>query len=178
MDDDTAKFQRRAPAIRHDLAMIEDYCVKQWSIQEMITYYNFSKTHLIKTSLLLATQLYDLIQYLKIHMDRTEHKIDTQVLAAFWNNTPIDIICRDANITINQLFEMGFELAHKVYNTLMTAGLKECLIVETLVYNSQGHGMKIPAAFQRTMSNEKQMKLQMEKDMFEMFGMKAVLQRM
>ena len=177
MDDDTVKFQRRAPAIRHDLATIEDFCVNEWSIQEMITYYNFSKPALIKTGLLLATQLYDIIRYLKLHMDQTEHKDDIKILAAFWIDNPIDAICRNANITMDKLFEMGFRLAHKFYNSLMAAGLKEHLIVETLVYNSQGYGLDIATAFKRTMSDEKQMKLQMEKDKLAMFGMQSALQR-
>ena len=177
MDDDTNKVQRRAPAIRHDLAMIEDFCVNKWSIQEMITYYNFSKTALTKTSLLVATQLYDIMKHLKLRMNQTEQEDDIRILAAFSDDNSIATVCHNANITTDKLFEMAFGQAHQFYSSLMAAGLKEHLIVETLVYNAQGYGLDIPTAFERTMSNEKQMRLQMEKDKLDMFGMQAALLR-
>ena len=177
MDDDTDKVQRRAPAIRHDLAMIEDFCDNQWSVQDMVTHYNYSKTALVKTGLLLATQLHDLITYLKIRMEQQVPEDNLNILAAFWKDTPIDTICRNAKVTIDKLFEIGFELAHKFWTVLKATGLKECLIVECLVYNARGYGMDMPSAFERTMSNEKKMNLQMQEDYLNMFGMQAALQK-
>lgn len=177
MDDDTDMVQRRAPAIRHDLAMIVDFCDSQWSVQDMVTHYNYSKTALVKTGLLLATQLHDLTTYLKVPIEQQVSEDNINILAAFWKDTPIDTICRDAKVSMGKLFETGFELVHNLYTTLKAAGLKEHLVVECLVYNSQGYGMDMPTAFKRTMSNEKKMELQMQEDNLNMFGMQSTLQK-
>ena len=72
LDDDTALVMQRSGPINHDLAIIQDYATNPWSADEMVSYYNVSKSGLISKGLITAMQLHTICRGVGAKHDEVE----------------------------------------------------------------------------------------------------------
>ena len=170
LDDDTALVMQRSGPINKDLSIIQDYATDSWSADEMVYYYNISKSALISKGLITAMQLYTICRGVGAKCDEVDPD-NMAIVVSFWKDQNVQQLCIDSKISKDDLADIGLKFAYRFYNDLLAADIEHHIIVETMAYNSRGHGMTLKDAYNKAVSYEKRMKLLNDQQTFEMFGM-------